>query len=550
MAAPIETGTRAPPLQSLSYTLDHVGLVAGMCDDLGIAERSDRVIVQDRDKRPVSVGTGVKAMSLKGWGFVNRALYLTPHCFEGKPLDRLLGPGIQAAHRNDDVVGRHRDELYASGVNKLYPLLAVQAVQRLGLGCRFGHLDTTRFHTDGHYTSKTEPAAGVVQLTRGYSRDHRPALNQVVLQLIVERQAGIPLLMEPLNGNNSDTVSFRDTIKAPIGHLKTDVGLEYLGADSALYTAETLPQLQAFFWFSRVPETLGLARALIHTVAPAWRQTPDTPAQCSVCVTSAGVKQRWLIVWSPPAYRRALGTVNHQSLKQRQANLKAFDRLCRQDFTGDTDAHAALAAVEKTLTLTTVADSRIVAVPHYRQKGRPAKDRQPAAITYRIDGAVASRPEPHTRKLQQKSCFIVATNQLDPKALPDAELLSAYKDQQQVERGFRFLKDPLFMASTLYLKSPQRIMALMMVMTLCLLVYAALEYRIREALKQHNQPFPHQKGQPIRTPTARWVFQFFTGIHLLAIAQGPVLVLNMNQHQHRLLAVLGERYVALYSNSE
>jgi transposase len=493
---------------------------------------------------------GVKAMILNGLGFVNRALYLTPHFFEGKPLDRLLGPGIQAEHLNDDVLGRHLDALYEYGVNQLYPLLAIQAVQRLGLGCRFGHLDTTSFHADGQYNSETEPDEGVVQITRGYSRDHRPDLNQVVLQLIVERQAGIPLLMEPLNGNNSDKVSFRDTIKAHIGQLKTEVGVEYLGADSALYTAETLSQMKDFFWFSRVPETLSLARALIQTVAPAWRQTPDTPAPCSVCVTYAGVKQRWLIVWSPSAYQRALGTVTKQSLKQSQAHLKAFDQLCRQDFTCETDARHALGAFEKTLTLTTVVDSQIVAVPHYRRAGRPTKDRQPAQFTYRIKGALASLPDQYTRRLQQKSCFILATNQLDSEALPDDELLSAYKDQQKVERGFRFLKDPLFMASTLYLKSPKRIMALMMVMTLCLLVYAALEYRLRQALQQHDQTFPNQKGQPTRTPTARWVFQFFTGIHLLVIAQKQLLVLNLNEPQRRLLAVLGEPYVALYSNSE
>lgn len=110
-----------------------------------------------------------------------------------------MGPGIQAEHLNDDVLGRHLDELYAYGVNKLYPLLAVQTVQRLGLGCRFGHLDSTSFHTDGQYNSETEPEDGVVQIPQGYSRDHRPDLNQVVLQLSVERQAGIPLLMEPLN---------------------------------------------------------------------------------------------------------------------------------------------------------------------------------------------------------------------------------------------------------------------------------------------------------------------------------------------------------------
>jgi transposase len=131
MAAHIETGTMAPPLQYKSYTLDHLGVVAGMCDELGIAELIDRVIVQDGDKRTVSVGTGVKAMILNGLGFVNRARYLTPLFFEGKPLDRLLGPGIQAEHLNDDVLGRHLEALYEYGVNKLYPLLAVQAVQRL-----------------------------------------------------------------------------------------------------------------------------------------------------------------------------------------------------------------------------------------------------------------------------------------------------------------------------------------------------------------------------------------------------------------------------------
>ena len=42
-------------------------------------------------------------------------------------------------------------------------------------------------------------------------------------------------------------------------------------------------------------------------------------------------------------------------------------------------------------------------------------------------------------------------------------------------------------------------MALLMVMTVCLLVYAALEYRIRTALKEHEATFPDQKGQPIYT---------------------------------------------------
>jgi transposase len=131
--------------------------------------------------------------------------------------------------------------------------------------------------------------------------------------------------------------------------------------------------------------------------------------------------------------------------------------------------------------------------------------------------------------------------------LSNEELIKAYKDQQKVERGFRFLKDPRFMASTLFLKSTERIMALMMVMTLCLLVYAALEHRIRQSLIQAQQIFPHQVGQPISNPTARWVFQFFAGIHVLVIGHMQTLILNMNQYHWLLLKLLGEPYEKIYS---
>jgi len=145
---------------------------------------------------------------------------------------------------------------------------------------------------------------------------------------------------------------------------------------------------------------------------------------------------------------------------------------------------------------------------------------------------------------------MVATNELDQAALSDEELMETYaKKQQKVERGFRFLKDPLFMASTVFLKSAERIMALAMIMTLSLLVYSALEHRIRESLKMHQTTFPNQKGQPIDHPTARWVFQFFTGIHLLVMASIGEAVLNLKQAHQALLVLLGEHFVALYANS-
>ena len=70
-------------------------------------------------------------------------------------------------------------------------------------------------------------------------------------------------------------------------------------------------------------------------------------------------------------------------------------------------------------------------------------------------------------------------------------------------------------------------MALLMVMTVCLLVYAALEYRIRTALKEPAATFPDQKGKRIQNPTARWVFHYFVGIHGLYIPGQGLMILHL-----------------------
>ncbi|NEX23438.1 DUF4277 domain-containing protein, partial [Thiorhodococcus mannitoliphagus] len=71
----------ASPRHYSSQVLNHLGLVAGMYDELGLGELIDQVLVQDEDSRNVSLGQAVKAMVLNGLGFTQRALYLTPLFF-------------------------------------------------------------------------------------------------------------------------------------------------------------------------------------------------------------------------------------------------------------------------------------------------------------------------------------------------------------------------------------------------------------------------------------------------------------------------------------
>jgi transposase len=218
-----------------SQILDHLGLVAGMFDALGIGEVIDRATRHHPEARIVPTGDAVKAMVLNGLGFVNQQLYLVPRFFQDNPTSRLLAPWlIEAKHLHDEALGRALDTLYDDDVTALYRLIAATAAERLGLAARFAHLESTSFHVDGHYNSDEEPAEQVVHITRGYSREHRPALNHVRLELIIEHQAGMPVLMKPLSGNRSDVKAFGQVGSAHIAQLQPTYGTTSLVADSAL----------------------------------------------------------------------------------------------------------------------------------------------------------------------------------------------------------------------------------------------------------------------------------------------------------------------------
>ena len=123
--------------------LNHLGIVAEVCREIGVAEWLD---AQDAGSRQqVSVGTARVAMVLNGLGFSNRQLYLVPQFFDDKPVAHLLGAGIQAADLNDDCLGRTLDWLYAHDPTALFAGIARQARQRFGIAARLVHVDTTSF---------------------------------------------------------------------------------------------------------------------------------------------------------------------------------------------------------------------------------------------------------------------------------------------------------------------------------------------------------------------------------------------------------------------
>jgi transposase len=160
---------------------------------MGRVERlNERLGIDPRER--VSTGVVVKAMLLNGLGFVSAPLYLFEQFFKGKATEQLLGAGVKAEYLNDDRLGKALDELYGSGLSEVFLEISLAAVRRFGVKGERAHLDSTSFHVDGQSEETAEnPEPGGVEITYGYSRDHRPDLKQFVMNLVCVGDGDIPV---------------------------------------------------------------------------------------------------------------------------------------------------------------------------------------------------------------------------------------------------------------------------------------------------------------------------------------------------------------------
>lgn len=527
--------------------LDHLGLIAGFCDEIGLVEYIDEQFPLQPEEKELSYGQCLLAMILNGLGYTSQTLYLQSEYFSDKPVDKLLGEGITAEHINDSVLGRSLDKFFDYGVSDLYMGLADKVVNHLGLTVKSQHLDSTSFHVDGRYEGYEDE--NCIQLVKGYSRDHRPELNQVVLNLIVENQANIPLYMKPSSGNSVDKSGFKTIINEHLQSLKGAQDNPYFVMDSAGYIKDNLTYFdeQKRYLVSRVPGHLKEAQSLIQKTEKADMLELEKGYKGLWHDSSyGGVAQKWLLIYSQHAFEREILTLNKNILKLSEQGRKSFKKLKAQAFSCESDAKKQCQKWQESQKYLQVANLSIRAQGHYDKKGKPPKDKPFDYYHYYIEGDLYNSLEQRQQALKTKGLFIIATNDTREQLTMQA-LLDLYKSQQNVERGFRFMKNPEFLTSSFYLKKPQRIEALLMVMTCCLMIYSGIEHKIRTGLPEKELYFPDQKNKPTQNPTARWVFFCFHGVDILTINQKQSLVVNLQERHDIILQILGASYRHYYS---
>jgi transposase len=539
----------------LSYAdVGFLPIVAAFVKKIGVAEEVDRLCAMESDVRPGVVVTAMILDTLSG----RSPLYRFERFCSEMDTELLLGEQVDAAKFNDDALGRVLLRMYEVGTGLFLTAICLRVHKLFKLDTSHVHHDTTSLTVYGDYDLYADPdREHPFVITNGFNKDHRPDLKQIVHSLLCVDH-GIPIRSKLENGNKSDKTVNEDLLRQIVDRMRQLGAKDFLyAADSALVTPTNLELMndenKGCRFVTRLPETYAECIDAIERAgaADAWddhgilsRQAPTKnrkPASYRVfetTVTLYGRIYRALVVHSDALDKRKTKKLD-KAIKEDVAELAKIEATQEKiSYACLPDAQAAVERLPKGKFHRFVAqvDQKV----RYT-KGRPKADgtRKIAGTTYSLTLEIQRDEAAIARAIQKAGCFVLISNTLrdEPGAEDSQQLLLTYKDQGYVERNFGFLKDDAIVNS-LFLKSPERIEALGLVLVLSLLVWRLMERTMRLSLKQTGSTILGWDKRQTSRPTSFMMTTYFPSALVLQTSQGRMLGKPLNPVQLNYLAIL------------
>lgn len=439
-------------------------------------------------------------------------LYLYTDLLRDLDVQFIFGPSARAEYFNEYTMGETLDAIAKFGEDKLFTKVMEHLRQLVDIDMAYLHADTSNFSVAGEYnTAGADPA--VLHITHGHAKDKRTDLKRWALLLIVNAM-GIPVAMKTLDGNSSDKKTIIEGMTALKEVLDAEETTEVASifiADSAFYNKDNIATFTGP-WISHAQESLKeVKRYLVMDDLPFVDSQAQGYRTYGLDSSYGGVAQRWVLVASEQMYKRQEKTLQRKQEKQlKDANAKAY-HLQAKTFKCVPDALAAATELGAKWPLVKASEPEVSS----RTVNKPGKRGRPKAgegiEVFSVSLAFEKDPSAFADACKELGKFMLATNEL---TLSDEEILKAYKEQQTVERGFRFLKNGDFQLTPVFLKSPRRIQALSFIMCLSLMVYAIIENQLRTSLAKANETIRIQDNGPAdyknnAKPTLMKIFAMF-----------------------------------------
>lgn len=535
------------------YPVHHLPIFKAYADQLGLVGLINHYVPTAME---VDAGTVVLALVLDTLRS-RSPLYRLEEFFAQQDTALLLGKAVPPQAFNDDTVGRVLDRLYDFGTIRLLTACAVRAATRFGLARCYVHFDTTSRSVWGAYQfAETQDLP--FQVTYGYSKDKRPDLKQFVLSTLCVDRA-VPIWGKSEDGNASDK-ALNTTLLSEIAQLLAQYGVQpgayiYI-ADAALVTEDNLAALGDTLFITRLPATYSECEQVIAEAVARhqWEevgvlaQTPPTKHRPGTCykvaesrVTLYGKSYRAVVVHSSSQEQRRQKAL----ARERQASYTALEATVRevahQEYFCRADAEAAAAKLRAQQSAYHRVEVMVAERPKYGP-GRPSpkQPRVVKAVRYGLQVTLHERAEVIARKTQELGCVVLLTN-VPPEgemAHSAGEVLQASKEQHGVEQTVAFLKDPVIVNS-LFLKKPERIEALGLVLWLALLLWRLVERALRLHVETTGSTLTGWDKKATQKPTAFMRMTKFAAVIVVKVGTYRQLAQPFSAVQQSYLSALG-----------
>jgi len=546
------------------YPVHHLPIIKAYADRLGFVSSINHLVPTEMGVDVGTVVLGLVLDTLSG----RSPLYRLEAFFAHQDTELLLGKALPPHAFNDETVGRVLDRLYDMGTMKIFTACAVRAAAQFGLERRSVHFDTTSCSVWGD-DEFPETQDVPFRVTYGYSKDKRPDLKQFVLSMLCVDRA-VPLWGKPEDGNASDK-TLNATLLSEIAQLLARHGVApgaYISiADAALVTEDNLKALGNTLFISRLPATYSACeRVIAEAVAQdQWEEvgivaqtkpTKHRPAASykvsERTVTLYGKNYRAVVIHSSSQDQRRQQRLAREIASSRTTLAAAVSEATKQEYFCRADAEAAAEKVQALQSSYHQGEVVIAERPTYGP-GRPSahKPRAVKAWRYGLKVTLHERSEVIARKVQEAGCFVLLTNvpTQGEMAHSAGEVLRAYKEQHGVEQNFAFLKDPVIVNS-LFLKKPERIEALGLVLLLALLLWRLVERALRGHVETTGKPLTGWDKKETLKPTAFMMLTKFAAVLVLKVGPHRQIVQPLSAVQQAYLSALGVPATALTGSSK
>jgi len=509
-------------------------LAVGLCEKIGITDLFNRHL-EKNEGRPADIPPGIEAAimiaSIVDDGY--KPLSGFKDYYRYKDLEGIFHYPLELEQLNDDRFGGLLDDFYDAGCRQIFMEAASLAFTEYGFKIININYDTTSKVMWGEYETYNHledcgKDTSYISIDFGHSKDKRNDKKQI--KVGIGTANGIVADAKVLSGNMDDKTYNRDNLE-DLDHLLVQMDINrdefYYIADSALFTETNIIKAEEndISFITRIPDNYKLARKLIaEPLADTAQVVEITKANDEKSVYRLtetideykGHPCKLAVIYSQQLEETKQKTAQKKVDKEKDKTIKKLKKYNNRSFKCLPDAEKEIESIkekiEAKLKFYTI-DYSIEEIK-IRRPGRPSKNPEDdiARIEYQLVPEIKLDKNKVKSYIRQQCTFILVSNDLD---ISGEKLLREYKTQSQVEKRFRNLKSPQYMNS-LFLKTPQRVEALVYLLLMVLMIMTIAEKVVRRGLKKDDDVVLAREKRKRKQPTLQSISRIINRVRVVS----------------------------------